>query len=603
MSGIIERNPVLKLYAESRYLEFLEAAKPVLEDAKGADADAILYYCALANKKLGQVQLAMDEFRSVVQNRKANNDYIASSLIQLGIWALTSRDYDYSDACLHEYLNTRDHSVTTGNCWKQSLNAIQLGKSDLSQLVKSMLQSNVDLDSMDFICTALSILDQHRQLLPIIEVNPNWSSSPLFLSTASQCCIDLGDSEKALWFANRYRLCNQTPFIEVKADFLLLQIQMLRDSESNSIVNQAQQILVKLRGQPRQQVGNMFEFCSKVISSKTGFSRILVSRRYGMIGESPQLEQVREQIDLYANSDLNVLIRGDSGTGKELVAIALHQNSRRRDQGFVPVNCFHLGTQLAEARLFGHRKGAFTGATQDSPGFVHEAHGGTLFLDEVGELPIEAQANLFRFLDSGQFRRVGSTELEKANVRVIAATNQDLSKDTRFRHELYHRLGTVIIDLPPLSERGNDVLHIARCRVAELNVLGGITKVLSAESEKKLLAHDWPGNVRELLNVIDRAWHASSQEIAGDVLRFDRGVPLHMVASLGWAPDLQPDVVDLDESVNRYTARLVHEMLERCNRDTAEAARRLNISERTVYRWMKRNNSIQDSAGAGSGPA
>ena len=311
-----------------------------------------------------------------------------------------------------------------------------------------------------------------------------------------------------------------------------------------------------------------------------------------MIGESPRLEQVREQIDLYANSDLNILIRGDSGTGKELVAIALHQNSGRRDQGFVPVNCYHLGTQLAEARLFGHRKGAFTGATQDSPGFVHEAHGGTLFLDEVGELPLEAQANLFRFLDSGQFRRVGSTTLEKANVRVIAATNQDLSHDSRFRHELYHRLGTVVIDLPPLAERGNDVLQIARCRVAELNVLNGFNKGLAPEAEKKLLAHDWPGNVRELLNVIDRAWHASSQEIAGDVLRFDRGVPLHMVASLGWAPDLQPDVVDLDESVNRYTARLVHEMLERCNRDTAEAARRLNISERTVYRWMKRNDQF-----------
>lgn len=315
-----------------------------------------------------------------------------------------------------------------------------------------------------------------------------------------------------------------------------------------------------------------------------------------MIGESPQLEQVREQIDLYANSDLNVLIRGASGTGKELVAIAFHQNSRRRDQSFVPVNCFHLGTQLAEARLFGHRKGAFTGAAQDAPGFVHEAHGGTLFLDEVGELPLEAQANLFRFLDSGQFRRVGSTELEKANVRVIAATNQDLSQDSRFRHELYHRLGTVIIDLPPLAERGTDVLHIARCRVAELNVLGGFTKTLSVESERKLGSYDWPGNVRELLNVIDRAWHASSQEIAPDVLRFDRRISLQVAASAGWVPDLQRDVVDLDDAVNRYTARLVQEMHARCNRDAAETARRLNISERTVYRWIKKNTGPADEA-------
>lgn len=586
----LERLPVIGLFKDGQYFQFLAGSKAILNTITGVDKSILKYYMGCAQSILGQLREALDTFRELVDCGDLPIEYLQSIYINLGLISLSQRDPEFCENCRSMYQQLSQFNRETSYSWETSIKAVQNGTVNLKDYTDFVVKEFSNKHVLSFYCLALELLNQQKFFMPIVDlIGDGATSATRVIAVAIECLIGSGSLNRAKSFLEIYRLKQATDLITLKADFFELKIMRLEGNHDTAFFTRVRALRERVRAHPRSIAGEIHSFCNQVLVESTGIKRVLVSRRHGMIGESPQLEQVREQIDLYANSDLNVLIRGASGTGKELVAIAMHQNSRRRDQSFVPVNCFHLGTQLAEARLFGHRKGAFTGAAQDAPGFVHEAHGGTLFLDEIGELPLEAQANLFRFLDSGQFRRVGSTEQEKANVRVIAATNQDLSQDSRFRHELYHRLGTVIIDLPPLAERGTDILHIARCRVAELNVLGGFTKTLSVESERKLGSYDWPGNVRELLNVIDRAWHASSQEIAPDVLRFDRRISLHIEAANGWVPDLQRDVVDLDEAVNRYTARLVQEMHARCNRDAAETARRLNISERTVYRWIKRS--------------
>lgn len=228
-----------------------------------------------------------------------------------------------------------------------------------------------------------------------------------------------------------------------------------------------------------------------------------------LVGESPAFEQLRAEIELVAPSDLTVLVTGETGTGKELVARRLHALSGRADRPLVTVNCAALPEPLVESELFGHVRGAFSGAVADRRGHFASADGGSLFLDEVGELPLVVQAKLLRVLQDGQLQRVGSDRLHRADIRLIAATNRDLATEVRagrFRADLYHRLGTYPLRVPPLRERGHDVLVLAGAFLEENRRRMGLRGLrLSARAQAALLAHDWPGNVRELEHLIARA--------------------------------------------------------------------------------------------------
>jgi formate hydrogenlyase transcriptional activator len=228
-----------------------------------------------------------------------------------------------------------------------------------------------------------------------------------------------------------------------------------------------------------------------------------------IIGQGPALRRVLDQVDLVAATSSTVLISGETGTGKELVARRIHQRSDRRKGLFVVVNCAALPETLVESELFGHEKGAFTGAIARRTGRFEQADGGTLFLDEVGELPLEAQAKMLRVLQSGEFERVGGGLLLKTDVRVIAATNRDLGQDVRegrFRSDLYHRLAIFPIHLPPLRERREDIALLAAFLVTrKARRLGRKIELLSAAVLDRLTSYDWPGNVRELENVLERA--------------------------------------------------------------------------------------------------
>jgi two-component system nitrogen regulation response regulator NtrX len=237
--------------------------------------------------------------------------------------------------------------------------------------------------------------------------------------------------------------------------------------------------------------------------------REVVSRRHAMVGSSPALQATRDLIAKVAPTNARVLITGENGTGKELVARALHADSARRDQPFVEVNCAAIPSELIESELFGHVKGSFTGAFADRAGKFEQADGGTLFLDEVGDMALPAQAKLLRVLQEGVVTRIGGSKAIEVDVRVLAATNKDIGLEIaegRFREDLLYRLNVVEIDVPPLRERREDVPELVEHFTQQITAAGGMPgKRFGDDAVRRLQQRNWPGNIRELRNVVERA--------------------------------------------------------------------------------------------------
>jgi DNA-binding NtrC family response regulator len=234
-----------------------------------------------------------------------------------------------------------------------------------------------------------------------------------------------------------------------------------------------------------------------------------------LVGDAPAMASVHRLINTIAPTDTTALILGETGTGKELAARTIFQKSKRADMPFIPVNCGALAENLVESELFGHRKGAFTGADRDHKGLFEVANGGTLFLDEVGELNKNIQVKLLRFLESGEIRRLGETDPFRVDVRVICATNRDLREMVRtdeFREDLYFRINTFEIRMPPLRERRADIPNLAKHLLARAakRPIDQVSKLLTPEAIDALLEYDWPGNVREMANVMEHAWILST---------------------------------------------------------------------------------------------
>ncbi len=228
-----------------------------------------------------------------------------------------------------------------------------------------------------------------------------------------------------------------------------------------------------------------------------------------ILGQSPAMQKVFDRIRFLKDTDLPVLLLGESGTGKELAARALHYEGLRRDGPFVPVNCAGLPGELLDSLMFGHRKGAFTGAVQDMPGLVEQAEGGTLFLDEIGDMPLSLQVKLLRFLESGEYRRVGESDLRKAGVRVVSATNRDIGalvREKSFREDLFFRLAAVCVEVPPLRDRREDLpVLISHFTARAEGKMGRKSAGLTAGARAFLLGHPWPGNVRQLKHAVEAA--------------------------------------------------------------------------------------------------
>jgi DNA-binding NtrC family response regulator len=310
-----------------------------------------------------------------------------------------------------------------------------------------------------------------------------------------------------------------------------------------------------------------------------------------IIGECPKMRELRQLIQTVAPTDARVLVLGESGTGKELVAGALHNLSQRAKASYVRINCAAIPETLLESELFGHEKGAFTGALRQKPGRVEEADGGTIFLDEIADMSRPLQAKLLRFLEDGSFTRVGGTQELRVNVRLIAATNRDIVKaiqEDQFREDLFHRLNVVQFRLPPLRERGDDVLlladHFLRMFGATMNKS---LRSLSRAAKQKLLSHRWPGNVRELRNVIERALILeTSPEIQPSSLP---DFQLEARLQKPGAP-AAPAGESLDEIMAQYERDLIAGLLEQHHYSLSKTAEHLKISRHALRYRMQRLN-------------
>ena len=252
--------------------------------------------------------------------------------------------------------------------------------------------------------------------------------------------------------------------------------------------------------------------------------RASIQERFGIVGTSDALRNVIDRARQVAKTDITVLLEGESGVGKELIAQALHKLSMRRHEPMVVVNCGAIPEGLIESELFGAEKGAYTGAVEERVGYFEEADGSTIFLDEIGEMPKKAQVRLLRVLETGKFSRVGASTQEQVDVRIVAATNKDLAEEVRagrFRKDLYYRLSTVLIDIPPLRERTEDILPIFENFLYEFSQeYNSSRKTLTADAEELLETYRWPGNVRELRNVAEQvAVLLREDEVSADELR------------------------------------------------------------------------------------
>ncbi|WP_436714379.1 sigma-54 dependent transcriptional regulator [Roseiconus lacunae] len=299
---------------------------------------------------------------------------------------------------------------------------------------------------------------------------------------------------------------------------------------------------------------------------------------FKMIGRSSGMQEVLRLIDRAGPTDKPILIQGESGTGKELVAHALHQASQVADKPMVVINCAALPENLLESELFGHEKGAFTGATNAKPGLFEVADGGTLFVDEIGELAPSLQAKFLRVLEDGTLRRLGSTKERKVKVRIISATNRDMEREVnegRFREDLYYRIDVLTLRLPPLRERDDDVSQLA-------SFFAGEDWEIEPEAMQAIRQYSWPGNIRQLINAIERARILADQE----VIQL-RNLP-DPVAHCVDAPQVRldgPDAIEGDD-LNSIQKAHIAELMTREQGNKARVARRLGVSRRTLYRLL-----------------
>jgi len=303
------------------------------------------------------------------------------------------------------------------------------------------------------------------------------------------------------------------------------------------------------------------------------------SFRESILGESAAIKTVYDLIDKALSTNITVIVSGETGTGKELVAKAIHYNSKRKDKSFVTVNVAAIPSELIESELFGHEKGAFTGAAYRRIGRFEEADGGTLFLDEIGEMELNLQAKLLRVLQEKEIVRIGSNKPIKTDCRIVVATNKNLKDEVKkgnFREDLYYRLLGLPIELPPLRERANDILILARHFIGKFCEENNITvKKLSAQSQKKLMNYPFPGNVRELKSVVELAVTLSEFDIIESVdLVIDRGDPLS-------------DIANDNLTLREYQIKIIRATLKKNNDDIKLAADKLDIGISTIYRILK----------------
>lgn len=308
-----------------------------------------------------------------------------------------------------------------------------------------------------------------------------------------------------------------------------------------------------------------------------------------IIGTSTILQQLLDKVKKVAVRDTSALITGESGTGKELIAQAIHYNSPRKDKPFIAINCGAIPDSVMESELFGHKKGAFTGADADKQGLLKAADGGTLFLDEIGNLPLNVQKTLLRFLQEQEFRRIGDTTPTRVDVRLISATNSDLEKEVEkgtFREDLFYRLNVINLHLPPLRQRKPDILLLAAYFIREQNrKFGTSISGLAPEAQEAATSYDWPGNIRQLKNVIE----------ACITIEAENQISLSTLSQFIDTEDMSsPRGEDYNNALARFEIDYLRQLLIASGGNIDEAAGKAGMNMATIYRKMKKYGLRKD---------
>ncbi|MCG9128782.1 sigma-54-dependent Fis family transcriptional regulator [Candidatus Poribacteria bacterium] len=316
-----------------------------------------------------------------------------------------------------------------------------------------------------------------------------------------------------------------------------------------------------------------------------------------MVGETPAIKRLRSEINQVATSDLGVLITGENGTGKQLVANAIHRHSKRADKPFIPLNCAALPEELVESELFGHERGAFTGADSMRKGRFELADGGTLFLDEIGDMSIKAQAKVLRVLEDGEVERLGSHQIRNVDVRIIAATNKELTTEIErgeFRTDLYYRLKIVPINVPPLRERSDDIPLLVKYFTDRLQLnMGSAPKAFDSEAYSVFQSYNWPGNIRELKNIVERLLIMVNREVIlpTDV---DSVIPreIDTVDMQGTAATYQSNT-PLSTMVDSAEAEYILSALKENNWNIRKTSEVLEVERSNLYKKMHKYNIVR----------
>ena len=301
-----------------------------------------------------------------------------------------------------------------------------------------------------------------------------------------------------------------------------------------------------------------------------------------IIGASTALQKLLDKVEKVAVRDTSVLITGESGTGKELIAQAIHYNSPRAEQPFIAINCGAIPDSVLESELFGHKKGSFTGADNDKEGLLKAADGGTLFLDEIGNLPLNIQKTLLRFLQEQEFRRVGDTQSTKVDVRLISATNSDLEKEVEqgdFREDLFYRLNVIKLHLPPLRERRADIpLLAAHFITAQNKKFNTSISGLSPDAQRAACEFSWPGNIRQLKNVIEACLTVETEQ----------QISLTTLAQFIETDGCPEEDADYNQSLARFEVDYLHQLLRAVDGNIEEGAKKAGMNMATIYRKLKK---------------
>jgi len=373
---------------------------------------------------------------------------------------------------------------------------------------------------------------------------------------------------------------------------LLGLIYVGNDNVVNLFEQSSLEVLTVFAGQASLILQNAI-LLNQLTTDRDRIAEELEAQRFGdIIGSCPSLQEVFRRVEKVAAADINVLITGETGTGKELFARELHRRSNRAEGPFIVVNCGAIPENLMESELFGHVRGAFTGAISTRQGSFQAADGGTLFLDEIGEMPLALQVKLLRALQERVVVKVGDTKPQSVDIRVLAATNRDLEasiKEGTFREDLYYRLNVVNLHLPPLRERGDDIAILAKFLLNKYAAeFGAPVKGFTPKALEAMHGYDWPGNVRQLENRIKKAIVLADKILIG-------------AEDLDLGGDQQRAIVPLTQAREDFTRKYILEVLERNGGNRTRTARDLGVDPRTVFRYLEREPDAPEPGGAAEG--